>query len=179
MAHAHLVNMGSPGTYQATQNQLFEANGLTTMKISTNPDSSKMFGILSSERCQPNCCNVNTTPRVVSTKEPETSKMDVRHVPDKEARDQSPCGTQASVKRRNPRKLKNRHKKSPVSTRKSLNLEMLWDWESCLRTRNPSLPISRNVISGMETNLVSPLSEVDVKSIFHEGLIQDTTREGR
>ena len=44
----------------------------------------------------------------------------------------------------------------------SFNFTTLWD-----------------VISGMETNLESPLSEVDVISLFHEGLIQDNFERRR
>ena len=191
MIHAHLVNMGSPGTYQAKLNQLFEAKGLATIKVLTNPDSSKIFCILPSEKCQPNNYDIKT-PTLVVSKGPETSEMEVEQVPDKEARDQSPSGAQATVKSRHPRKLKNQYREIThlymvvPEFRDALGVRVLSTdnkpkLANVFRLRGkkerPSSILKfddpRDVISCMETNMESPLSEDDVEYLFNEGHIQD------
>ena len=101
MLHAHLVNMGSPGAYQATLDQLFAANGLTPIIVPTSSRLGKYFGILPGMNTPENF-PINTN----INKEAKTSVMEVV---EKEAV-MPPTGTREKILTRDPRKLKSRRK---------------------------------------------------------------------
>ena len=74
MLHAHLVNMGSPGNYQATLDQLFAANVLTPIIIPQNPDSAKIFGFVPAGQCAPGNFKIKAnieTPEAMEAEAPE------------------------------------------------------------------------------------------------------------
>ena len=195
MLHAHLVNMGSPGTYQETLNQLFTANGLTPIIIPKNPDSVKIFGILPGEKCQPSNFKINTevTKTQEKTKEPEPTAMEVQ-VTTAEVEVLPVTGTRN--RSRDPRRNKNRHielnrlcKEVPMfkeglalrvlSTDKTPRIANVFKPrgkrdrpQSVLQFHDP-----RDVNPGMKTRLEGSITEADVEFMFLEGLIQDCDYE--
>lgn len=54
MLHAHLMNMGNPGTYEIVLNQTLTLNNLPTIKIPEEPSSAKILNIATTSRINTN-----------------------------------------------------------------------------------------------------------------------------
>ena len=191
MLHAHLVNMGSPGTYQETLKQLFVANGLTPIVIPNNPNSEKIFGIIPGGKCQPENYKIKekTTTTTASAPEPESSEMEIQASAEEA---QPSVGTRDKLRTRDPRKLKNRHKElvrlcrdvpafceglalRVMSTDKNPKLANVFKPRG--RRDRPQTVLQyhdpRDVTPGLQMNLEGAITEADVEFLFLEGLIQD------
>ncbi len=190
MLHAHLGNMGSPGTFQATFDQLFAANGLTHIIIPQNPDSAKIFGVVPGGQYPPGHFEMNTSIETPEPMEAETPEIVV-------AQQDTETSTGVREKRiRDPRKLKHRHKeltrlwKKVPAFKEMLALRVLpvdrppkisnvyspWARKdritSVLQFYDP-----RDVNPGLMMDLKGPISEADVEYLFLDGLIQECEYE--
>ena len=187
MLHAHLINMGTPGSYQATLNQLFAANGLTPINIPQNPYSAKFFGILPGGKYPPSNFKINT--EINKQKETETLEMEVVQAKENPTATGTP---ERLVRTRDPRKLKSRHRELTglcneepgfkdglalrvLSTDRSPRLVNVFKpkakkdkSQSVLQFHDP-----RDVNPTLKTDLEGAISEVDVEFLFYEGLLQD------
>ena len=74
MLHAHMVNMGSSSSYQATLNKLFAANGLTPITMPQNSDSAKIFDVVPGGKCTTGKFKINTNVETSKVNEAEAPK---------------------------------------------------------------------------------------------------------